>query len=96
MNPIPVPEAAKLTRPECQVVNMGKPQGVPDEECGSVEMLISPSQAMSGFGGRSQYAYFRPNERELEILNNGGFLELNQIGSVVQPFALSVWDELAP
>lgn len=93
MNPIPVPEIVKAARPWCRVVDMGRPAGVPEAECGSAEMLIqaSGSRPLTGFSGRSQYAYFKPTPDELELLNAGGFLEMCQIGTVVQPFSLAVW-----
>lgn len=90
MNPIPVPASARAGRPECQLVNMGPPAGVSDDDCGTAQMLIG-GQALPGFRGRAQYAYFRPSLAELELLNAGGFLEMCQIGNVVQPFSLAVW-----
>lgn len=92
MNPIPVPDQAKAGRPECKLVSMGPPQGVSDDDCGTVEMLISPIVgAIPGFGGRPQYAYYRPTEDELEELRKGGFIEFAQYGTVVQPFSATVW-----
>lgn len=90
MNPIPVPDEAKTARSDCRLVDMGRPRGVPEEECGSAEMLIG-GRPLTGFPGRAQYAYFRPSAEELEQLNAGGFLEMLQIGTVVQPFGLAVW-----
>lgn len=93
MIPIPIPDAAKAGRPYCQMVNMGPPRGVSDEDCGTVEMLIAPSSAggLPGFGGRPQYAYYRPTPEELQQLGNGGFIEFCQIGDTVQPFSAAVW-----
>ncbi len=90
MNPIAVPASARAGRPECQLVDMGPPPGVSDEDCGTLQMLIS-GQTLLGFPGRAQYAYFRPSPAELELLNAGGFLEMCQLGQVVQPFSLAVW-----
>ena len=90
MIPIPVPDEAKAGRPWCRLVDMGRPPGVPEEECGSAVMLIG-GRVLTGFAGREQYAYFRPTEAELALLNGGGFLEMCQIGTVVQPFSLAVW-----
>jgi hypothetical protein len=88
MNPIPVPQQAKAVRPECRLVSMGPPRGVSHEDCGTVEMLISPVPAVVG---RPQYAYYRPTEEELARLADGGFIEFAQYGDVVQPFSASVW-----
>ena len=97
MNPIPVPDEAKAGRPHCRVIDMGRPAGVPEAECGSAEMLIQVEGdlPLTGFGGRAQYAYFRPTPDELEQLNAGGFLEMCQIGTVVQPFSLTVWPSVS-
>lgn len=92
MIPIPVPDVAKRGRPECRLVDMGRPAGVPEEECGSAQMLIG-GRPLTNFAGREQFAYFRPTASELAILNAGGFLEMCQIGTVVQPFSLSVWHD---
>lgn len=69
---------------------MGPPRGVADEDCSTAQMLIG-RQTLPGFPGRAQYAYFRPSAAELELLNAGGFLEMCQLGQVVQPFSLAVW-----
>lgn len=92
MEPIPAPEAAKAGRPDCQVVSMGPPRGVSDDDCGTAEMLISGvGNDLPGFPARRQYAYYRPNEAEIEHLRRGGFIEFCQYGQVVQPFSASVW-----
>lgn len=89
MLPIEVPEFARREHPDHVVVSMGPPPGVADEDCGAAQMLLGRQPVMPGFGGRDQLAYFRPTPEELEVLNRGGYLELNQLGSVVQPFALN-------
>ena len=90
MKPIAVPASVRAARPECQLVDMGPPVGVSDADCGTASMLIG-AERLPGFRGRAQYAYFRPTSAELELLNAGGFLEMCQIGTVVQPFSLAVW-----
>lgn len=92
MEPIPVPEAARAGRPDCQFVRMGPPRGVQDKDCGTAEMLVSNSSRIPGFpAGRANYAYFRPTADEVEQLASGGFIELAQYGQVVQPFGMAVW-----
>jgi hypothetical protein len=92
MDPIRVPDAAKAGRPDCKLISMGPPPGVSDDDCGTVEMLISPDAArIPGFAGRAQYAYYRPTPEEIEDLRNGGFIEFAQYGQVVQPFSATVW-----
>jgi hypothetical protein len=88
--PIPVPDEAKAERgAECDLVQMRPPEGVTEEDCGTAEMLLGRGP-YQGFHGRGQFAYFRPTADELAVLNAGGYLELCQIGRVVQPFALNV------
>jgi hypothetical protein len=88
--PIPVPDEAKAERGgECDIVDMRPPEGVSDADCGTAQMLLERS-SFPGFTGRGQFAYFRPTPDELAVLNAGGYLEMCQIGRVVQPFALNV------
>lgn len=92
MNPIAVPDAVKAARPDGTIVSMGPPPGVSDADCGTAEMLLGPWPGpLPGFGGREQFAYYRPSTEEVAHLARGGFLEMCQIGSVVQPFSLAVW-----
>ena len=91
MNPISVPPAAVAGRPECQLVNMGPPRGVSDDDCGTAQMLIQPHGHQPAGIGRGNYAYFRPTPAELEQLAAGGFIEIAQYGDVVQPFGAVVW-----
>lgn len=92
MEPIAAPETAKTARPDCQLVRMGPPRGVSDEEVGTAEMLISGvDESIPGYPAKRQYAYYRPNTAELEHLRAGGFIEFCQYGTVVQPFSASVW-----
>lgn len=92
MNPIKVPDAAKTNRPDCTLVRMGPPRGVSDDDCGTVEMLISAgTDRIPGMDGRAQYAYYRPTDAELDQLRAGGFIEIAQYGHVVQPFSAVIW-----
>jgi hypothetical protein len=91
MEPIAVPAEAKYDRPHARLVQMGPPPGVSDDDCGTAEMLIEPDHFTHAGGiPRGNYAYYRPTETEIEMLRNGGFLELAQYGHVVQPFGLRV------
>lgn len=60
-------------------------------KCGTAEMLLGRNPAMPGFAGRDQLAFFKPSEADLAMLNAGGYLVMNQLGNVVQPFSLGVW-----
>lgn len=91
MNPTTVPESAKRAHPNHQLVDMGPPRGVSDTDCGTAQMLLGDVRAMPGFDGRDQLAFFKPTAADLATLNAGGYLVLNQLGHVVQPFSLGVW-----
>jgi hypothetical protein len=92
MKTIPIPEAAKLGRPDCNVSRMGPPMGVDEDDCATTEMLISRlGEDIPNYPARRQYAYYQPNEAELERLRQGGFIEFCQYGNVVQPFSATVW-----
>lgn len=91
MLPVPVPENAKRANPTHRVIDMGPPRGVADADCGTAQMLLGTEPAMPGFAGRDQLVYFKPSAHELAVLNAGGLIEMNQVGNVVQPFALNVW-----
>jgi hypothetical protein len=58
-----------------------------------MEPIAVPEAALAGRPECQlvHYAYYRPSEAEIEHLRNGGFLELAQYGSGVQPFGLVVW-----
>ncbi|HEU5032743.1 MAG TPA: hypothetical protein VFV01_48030 [Spirillospora sp.] len=92
----PVPESAKLAHPSHRLVDMGRPDGVAEEDCGTAQMLLGATPALPGFAGRDQLAYFKPSQVELDWLNAGGYVVMNQIGSVVQPFSVSVWPGSEP
>lgn len=92
MRLVQVPEHVKNARPECEVVSMGPPRGVPDEEVGTAQMLISPVEyGISNFPARRQYAYYKPTEADLKNLADGGVIEICQYGNVVQPFSAASW-----
>ena len=91
MNPIRVPESAKSAHPTHVLIDMGPPSGVSDDDCGTAQMLLGTKPAMPGFAGRDQLAFFKPSEADLALLNAGGYLVMNQLGTIVQPFSLGVW-----
>lgn len=92
MEPVAVPEIIKQARADHRLVSMGPPPGVSGDDCGTAEMLIGKFPDMA-LGPRyfPQRAYYQPDEGELETLNAGGYIEVTQWGSVVQPFACHIW-----
>jgi hypothetical protein len=87
--PITIPDEAKQRLAPCRLVRWRAPDGVSEEDCGTVEMVTSET-TRSTFGTISHFAFFKPTPEELAVLNAGGYLELCQIGAAVQPFALNV------
>lgn len=91
MDIVPVPDSAKRAHPNYRVVSMGPPTGVASEDCGTAEMLLGQDATLPGFPGRDQLVYYRPTQTDLDLLNAGGLLVMNQLGQIVQPFSLGVW-----
>jgi hypothetical protein len=97
VTPVEVPSVARVARPFSRIVSMGPPEGVSNEDCGTVQMLVETvDDAIPGFTGRAHFTYFRPTEAEMEALRNGGFIEVAQYGQGVQPFSVTVWDDRLP
>lgn len=93
---VPVPENAKNAHPKHVVVSMGPPPGVSGDDCGTAQMLLGREPAMPGYGGRDQLAYFKPTATDLELLDAGGYIVMNQLGTVVQPFSVGAWPADTP
>lgn len=76
MTPIPVPEHMKTLYPDLDVHPVGPPPGMTEDEVGTVECLVG----YAPFDETRQmpvYAdFWQPTPDELEMLNNGGVLEL--------------------
>jgi hypothetical protein len=88
MTPVRVPDLARQARPLTELILMGPPPGVSDDDCGTVQMLVT-NEVLPRIG-RAHYAYFRPTDEELAALNQGAYLELALYGAGVQPFGLVV------
>jgi hypothetical protein len=88
--PSPVPIQATLARTEYTSAPLADGDGTVRE---GVRMLVGPPQQMSpDLPPVHQFlVYFRPDEDQLQQIQNGGFIELCLIGQVPQPFGLSVW-----
>lgn len=98
MIPIEPPAGPQTARPWCRLVQMRPPRGVSDDDCGTAPMLIQfrGDPLLPGFpDGKAQYAYFKPTDAELAQLQDGGFIEFCQIGTVVQPFSAVIWPATA-
>lgn len=91
MEPVAVPEQVKRHHPSYRLVQMGPPPGVSGDDCGTAEMLIGDRPVMAGFPGRDQMVFYRPDAYDLQLLNDGGVICFNQLGTVVQPFSVGVY-----
>jgi hypothetical protein len=91
MDPVsPVPDVAKSLYPDGQEVYVQPPDGVPENEVG-----VSPSLVTIHSGGMMDgcpmfHEFFRPTAEELEILNNGGMIELILMCTAMPPHAMGV------
>lgn len=86
-----IPDMAKKLRPEFIEVDMGSPPGL-ESVVSNVKMLIGRLHPPNDFA-QTNFAYYRPNEYELSLLNNGGYIEFGQMGEVVQPFILGIFGD---
>jgi hypothetical protein len=86
---IPVPDSAVAKYPEAVRKVMLPPDGdMFNEECGSADMLIRPTEFM-GAHSHEFMAFFQMEPEDVDRLReNGGILELSMISNVI-PFSLS-------
>lgn len=61
-----------------------------DEETGEVTANEGVGDLSCRVDGKYTYAHFSPDEEELELLNNGGVIELHIIGHPIPPLGLEV------
>lgn len=88
MEPIPVPAIAEAARPWAHKRAVGPPIGLSDEDCGTVEALVGEEQF-----GTVYRDYWRPTADQLQILNEGGFIELAQYTPQMMMHAMTVWED---
>lgn len=91
MTPIPVPERAKVARPQLWVQPVGPPRGMSDEEVGTVEALVGSMDGMPVYAD-----YWRPTQEQLDMLNAGGFIELIQYTRQMAMHSMTVWADERP
>lgn len=88
MSPTLVPLVAREHRPDTRVLDIGPPPGVSEHECSTVNALMG---RINGFAAVADY--WRPTPEQLEVLNNGGFIELVQYVPRMIMHSLSVWPD---
>ncbi len=85
MPPGSVPDLPAVTRVPCRIVRVGPPPGQ-EQHVEATEMLHSRTPL-----GDIWCSYVKPTAEQLEVLNDGGYIELVQWTPQVVPFALAVW-----
>ena len=83
---IPVPEIVQHARPWGVVRPVGPPRDSRGD-IGTAEMLVTDIPG----DYRCWYAHFRPTAEELAWLNEGGTIEMCQLGEAPQPFSVQCW-----
>lgn len=87
----PISEEIKEEYPTFNVVVMGPPAGIAEEDCYSLETLQGYVSEGAFDGAPLFKSYWKPTEAELAILNSGGTLELGIIG-MFPPIYVGVHD----
>lgn len=83
---VPVPAIAIEHRTDMVVREIGRPPGVAEEDCTSVQALVGSVNGMPAY-----VDYFQPNQEQLARLNAGGFFELVQLSPAMVMHSVSVW-----
>lgn len=86
MQPIPIPEQARVARPELYARRIGPPRGISDEDCGTVESLVGSIDGMRAFCD-----YWKPSKKEIEALQKGAFIELIQYTPQMMMHSMTIW-----
>lgn len=86
-----IPESIQESYPSFKKIDMGPPAGVAEEDCYTLQVLAG--QVSEGvFDGAAMFrSYWKPSEVELDIIKNGGYIELVLIG-IFPPVIVGVTD----
>lgn len=75
-----IPEYAQQVYPNSRIIIMGPPNGLTEEHCYSIPVLLKSVEGEVFDGAPEFHSYWQPSKEELEILNKGGKVELVFIG----------------
>lgn len=88
MIPQKIPHNIDEVYPKNRKVIAGPPDGIPPEECGTIEMLNTHVEGGVFDGMNAFRTYYKPDEAELKALNEGGYVEFTTFMN--QPIMQSV------
>jgi len=87
---VPVPEIVKQARPWAQVVDVGPPPSVTDDECGTANSLIEPGR-LGPYTVNEWRTFFQPSPEQIETLKNGGSIAFVMLSGQMIPHRAEVW-----
>lgn len=73
-----------------RVVRIKSPEGVPEEECGTVVALVGSYPGGIFDGGPVIRTYWKPSDEEIEFLKKGAFVELDFFTNEMPMTAMNV------
>lgn len=77
MIPAPIPPFAKAVNPKHIEIPVGPPQGVSDDDCGTINALVGVRNDSTAFSGSREFrVYWKPQEHDLKALNDDGVVEI--------------------
>ena len=79
---LPVDPSANIQEqnPTLRVMRFDSPEGVPEEECGSLKALVGTYQQGVFDGGTVIKTFWKPSEEEIAALKAGAVIELDFYG----------------
>lgn len=90
MQPIKAPERVLAKYPNVEGVAMVAPEGVPEEECGTIYSLVGKQEGGIFDGGPVIRTFWTVDAEELEQLKNGGSIEICFYAYQLPPTAMFV------
>ena len=91
MEGVTIPEAAKRARPWATPHTFHRPEGVAEEDCGALEVLVDDQAGQGTMAGRALRSHWRPTASELAVLLGGGTVELSIFGRGHPPVSMLVF-----
>jgi hypothetical protein len=93
MHPIDPPVVSRMQYPGCKQFHMNPPDGVPEDECGTMNVLAGTIEGGVFDGGPVFRTFWKLEDDELEILNNGGYVQLFFYSSQLPPHGMIIQEE---
>lgn len=90
MLPIAPTQRLKERHVYLKEVNFHSPDGVPEDEVGTLTALCGPIQGGILDGGPIIKTFWRPSEEEIAALVNGAVIEIDILDANLAPMAINV------